>query len=111
MPVVYSIHTSFHFYSCKYERREDIYRTYHGYYLKYGFIEFPDSMQQPLCRFCLEIFLNDAMKPSKLNQHMKKRHKGNVGKPIECFQRPETATTNRGTLLNHLVQVVLQVII
>lgn len=62
-------------------------RSYQMDYLKYGFIEFPENNQLPLCLFCLKTFSNDSMKPSKLKEHLNKKHSVNIEKPIDFFKK------------------------
>ncbi len=45
---------------------------YSDSYLKFGFVESPVCDQQPLCLLCFKIFSNVAMKPSRMENHLKK---------------------------------------
>ncbi|GFW09984.1 SCAN domain-containing protein 3 [Trichonephila clavipes] len=51
-----------------------IYRQYSVDYLKFGFIESVSDKRLPMCFLCNSILSNDAMKPSKLEDHLRRRH-------------------------------------
>ena len=49
-------------------------------YLKYGFVQSPTNPQQPMCLVCEKNFSNEAMKPSRLLEHLQKIHRDKSGK-------------------------------
>lgn len=71
------------------KKKIKILRKYNSNYLKFGFIQEPDSdlHPRPLCVVCSDILSNDAMKPSKLERHFQSKHKDLANKPIEYFER------------------------
>ena len=54
-------------------------------YLKYGFIQSPTNPQQPMCLVCEKNFSNEAMKPSRLLEHIQKIHPDKSGKTLSFF--------------------------
>ena len=56
-------------------------------YLKFGFIQFCDTEQlaRHQCVICATVLGNEAMKPSRLNQHLNTKYSDLVNKPIEIF--------------------------
>lgn len=74
------------------KKKIKILRKYNSNYLKFGFIQEPDSdlHPRPLCVVCSDILSNDAMKPSKLERHFQSKHKDLANKPIEYFERMST---------------------
>lgn len=62
-------------------------RQYSIEYLKFGFIPSPSNEQLPLCLICNAVFSNEAMKPSRLKEHLNKKHMDKVGKDINYFQK------------------------
>ena len=49
-------------------------RQYSAEYIKYGFIENPTNPFSPMCLVCQRTFSNEAMKPSRLQDHLNKMH-------------------------------------
>ena len=47
-------------------------RQYSVEYLKYGFVSAPHNQYQPICLLYEKVFSNEAMKPSRLLEHLKK---------------------------------------
>ncbi|KAG9470074.1 hypothetical protein GDO78_018948, partial [Eleutherodactylus coqui] len=65
-------------------------QQYSNEYLKYGFIPSPINGQLPLCLVCEKAFSNEAIKPSKLSDHLAKTHSGKVGwliRPSDHLQK------------------------
>jgi len=62
-------------------------------YLKFGFIQCPDTDQlpRPQCVIFATVLGNEAMKPSRLIQHLNTKHSDLVNKPIEFFIRKRDA--------------------
>ncbi|XP_018015681.1 protein ZBED8 [Hyalella azteca] len=61
-------------------------RQYNVEYLKYGFIPAPHNQQQPMCLLCEKVFSNEAMKPSRLVEHLKRMHSDKADKNLTYFQ-------------------------
>ena len=61
-------------------------RQYSIEYLKYGFVQAPQSQQQPMCLLCEKTFFNDAMKPSRLLDHFKKIYPDKKDNSLAYFQ-------------------------
>uniref|UniRef100_A0A3Q3B2L2 DUF4371 domain-containing protein n=1 Tax=Kryptolebias marmoratus TaxID=37003 RepID=A0A3Q3B2L2_KRYMA len=55
-------------------------------YLDFGFIPSPTNAQLPLCLLCEQVFSNEAMKPSRLKEHLTKIHPDKVNKERSFFQ-------------------------
>ncbi|PNF14726.1 hypothetical protein B7P43_G08936 [Cryptotermes secundus] len=68
-------------------------RKYMDSYLKFGFIQCPntDQLPQPQCVICATVLGNEAKKPSRLTRHLNTRHSDLVNKPIEFFMRKRDA--------------------
>ena len=49
-------------------------RQYSVEYLKYGFIPAPHNEQLPMCLLCFQTFSNEAMKPSRMQDHLHRKH-------------------------------------
>jgi zinc finger BED domain-containing protein 5/7/8/9 len=61
-------------------------RQYSIDYLKFGFIAAPHDERLPLCLVCGATFSNEAMKPSRLMQHLEKIHLDKKDKPLSFFK-------------------------
>ncbi|XP_053159163.1 LOW QUALITY PROTEIN: protein ZBED8 [Hemicordylus capensis] len=55
-------------------------------YLKYGFIPSPSNNALPMCIICQKVFSNEAMKPSRLQEHLTKIHPDKKNKDLHYFQ-------------------------
>ncbi|CAH1973658.1 unnamed protein product [Acanthoscelides obtectus] len=55
-------------------------------YLKFGFIPSLPDKQSPMCLLCNKILGNDAMKPSKLQDHLRRCHPDKTEKDLKYFQ-------------------------
>jgi len=68
-------------------------RKYMDSYLKFGFIQCPDTEQlpRPQCVICATVLGNEAMKPSRLIQHLNIKHSDLVNRSIEFFMRKRDA--------------------
>lgn len=73
-------------------------RQYSIDYLKYGFIASPTNMQQPLCLLCEKSFSNEAMKPSRLSEHLTRVHSDKADKSLSFFQGLKVKYENRATV-------------
>lgn len=49
-------------------------RQYSVDYINFGFIPSPTNVQLPMCLLCEQVFSNEAMKPSRLKDHLNKMH-------------------------------------
>ena len=49
-------------------------RQYDVGYLEFGFIPSPNDPTRPLCLICGSLFSNEAMKPSRLKDHLTRLH-------------------------------------
>ena len=61
-------------------------RQYSVSYLQYGFIPVPHSELLQKCLLCNKVFSNEAMKPSRLSEHLTKIHPDKVDKSAIFFQ-------------------------
>ena len=61
-------------------------RQYSVSYLQYGFIPAPNSESQPMCLLCKKVFSNEAMKPSRLSEHLTKIHPDKAEEGASFFQ-------------------------
>jgi len=73
-------------------------RQYSIDYLKYGFVASPTNMQQPLCLLCERSFSNEAMKPSRLSEHLTEVHSDKADKSLSFFQGLKLKYENRATV-------------
>ncbi|XP_035223782.1 protein FAM200B-like [Stegodyphus dumicola] len=55
-------------------------------YIKYGFIENPTNPSSPMCFICHKTFSNEAMKPSRLQEHFNKIYPNKKDKDLTYFQ-------------------------
>jgi len=72
-------------------------------YLKFGVIQCPDTEQlpRPQCVICATVLGNEAMKPSRLIQHLNTKHSDLVNKPIEIFMRQRDALKREKKIISH----------
>ena len=54
--------------------------------MKYGFIPPPTKQLLPICLICQKVFLNVAMKPSRLEKCLTKTHAGRKDKNLCYYQ-------------------------
>ena len=54
-------------------------RQYDSNYLKFGFVTAPHDSSRPMCLVCDYILSNEAMKPSRLKDHLKRKHLNKIG--------------------------------
>ena len=73
-------------------------RQYSIEYLKYGLIPSPTNEQLPMCVICEKTFSNEAMKPSRMIDHLKVKHPDKVKKDINYFRELKVKFQNRSTL-------------
>lgn len=77
-------------------------RQYSVEYLKYGFIQSPTNQLLPMCLICQKVFSNEAMKPSRLQEHLTKLHPDKKDKNLSYFQVLEEKYFKRPTNHNFL---------
>ena len=73
-------------------------RQYLVEYLKFGFIPSPSNEQLPMCLLCNSVFSNEAMKPSRLQEHLNKKHPDKANADIAYFQGLKDRHANRKTI-------------
>jgi len=54
-------------------------RRYDYNYLNFGFVTAPHDSSRPMCILCDATFSNEAMKPSRLKDHLKRKHPNKIG--------------------------------
>ncbi|XP_067130586.1 SCAN domain-containing protein 3-like [Centruroides vittatus] len=73
-------------------------RQYSVEYVKFGFISSPQNSQLPMCLLCNQVFSNEAMKPSRMIEHLKRKHPDKQDKDIEYFENLKTMITKRNKI-------------
>ena len=73
-------------------------RQYSVEYLKYGFLQSPTNPQQPMCLVCEKNFSNEAMKPSRLLEHLQKIPPDKSGKTLAFFHSLRDQFLKRKTM-------------
>ncbi|GBP51759.1 Protein FAM200B [Eumeta japonica] len=73
-------------------------RQYSVDYLKYGFIPSEADKRLPMCLFRNKVLSNDSMKPSKLEDHLKRCHTDKMGKDLKYFQTLKEKYEKRPTM-------------
>jgi hypothetical protein len=73
-------------------------RQYNFEYLKYGFNQAPLNKTLPMCLICQRVFSNEAMKPSRLEEHLTKIHPDRKDKNLSYFQMFKEQRSRRPTL-------------
>ena len=75
------------------QKRSAFIREYMDSYLKFGFIQCPDTDQLPRrqCVICVTVLRNEAMEPSRLIRHLNTKHSDLVNKAIEFLMRKRGA--------------------
>lgn len=61
-------------------------RQYSVDYLKFGFIPSLTDKTLPMCLIYNKVLSNDAMKPSKLEDHLRRCHPDKLRKDLKYFQ-------------------------
>ena len=61
-------------------------RQYNANYINYGFIPSPINTTLPMCLLCDQVFSNEAMKPSRLQDHLIKKHPDKASKDPAYFK-------------------------
>ena len=73
-------------------------RQYSIDYLKFGFITSHTNQQLPLCLLCNQVFSNEAMKPSRLCEHLTKKLPDKKDKDLNYFQALRKQFANRSSI-------------
>ncbi|GBP18753.1 Protein FAM200B [Eumeta japonica] len=61
-------------------------RQYSVEYLKFGFLPSKADKRLPRCFLCNKVLSNNSMKPSKLEDHLRRCHPDKIGKDLKYFQ-------------------------
>ncbi|XP_053891583.1 protein ZBED8-like [Malaclemys terrapin pileata] len=61
-------------------------RQYSIEYLNYGFIQSPSNNTLPMCLICQKVLSNEAMNPSRLQEHLTEVHADKKDKDLSYFQ-------------------------
>uniref|UniRef100_A0A5S6QPJ2 DUF4371 domain-containing protein n=1 Tax=Trichuris muris TaxID=70415 RepID=A0A5S6QPJ2_TRIMR len=61
-------------------------RQYSSDYLKYGFVPSRSNRQLPMCLICEKVLSNEAMKPSRLLDHLTRLHPDKAHRDLLYFQ-------------------------
>lgn len=73
-------------------------RGYNVEYLKYGFTTNPQDVCLPLCILCQKSFSNEAMKPSRMKEHLKRVHPDKENADIAFFTKLLSTFKDRPTI-------------
>ncbi|KAF2900188.1 hypothetical protein ILUMI_05983 [Ignelater luminosus] len=65
---------------------------------QYGFIPSLSDKRLPMCLLCNNVLSNDAMKPSKLEDHLRRCHPDKTGKNFKYFQTLQDKLQKRPTV-------------
>lgn len=75
-------------------------RQYSVNYLKIGFIPSPTDSHIPMCLLCEKTFSNEAMKPSRLEDHFFRKHPDKKNKDLAYFQHLRDRRRKQSTVPN-----------
>ncbi|XP_023231325.1 SCAN domain-containing protein 3-like [Centruroides sculpturatus] len=75
-------------------------RQYSIEYLKFGFIASPSNEQLPMCLECHQVFSNEGMKPSRMKEHLSRKHPDKKYKDFDYFLNLKKKLENRKTVVN-----------
>ncbi|XP_076049445.1 zinc finger BED domain-containing protein 5-like [Oratosquilla oratoria] len=75
-------------------------RKYSPEYLKFGFVPSFTNETMPMCILCEKTFSNDAMKPSKMKDHLERIHSDKKNKDLDFFEMVKEKISNRPNLKN-----------
>lgn len=67
-------------------------------YLKFGFLPSKADKRLPMCLLCNKFLSNDYMKPSKLEDNLRRCHPGKIGKDLKYFQTFKDKYNKRPTV-------------
>ena len=71
-------------------------RQYDLSYLEFGFIPSPNDKTKPMCLICGSLFSNEAMKPSRLKDHLTRLHPSKLNK--ENFKKIKADWVKQGNI-------------
>ena len=77
-------------------------REYMEENLAFGFVESPHDQKQPMCLICNNPFSNEAMKPSRLEEHLRRKHPNKVKRTRAYFENLKKNFDQRNTLSCYL---------
>ena len=72
-------------------------RQYCSEYITFGFVESQINKQMPMCLVCEKTFSNEAMKPSRMIEHLRRVHPELADKGVTFFQSLRDQLINRTT--------------
>ena len=75
-------------------------QQYNVEYLKFGFIPSPSNYQRPMCLICKSVFSNEAMKPSRLQEHLTTKHPYKANSNLSYFQGLREQHSKRTTVVS-----------
>ena len=78
-------------------------------YLQFGFIPSPLNVQLPMCLLCGKSFSNEAMKPSRLSDHLEKKDADKKDKPVAFFHDLKDKFRKRSTITSMMTNCSEQV--
>ncbi|GBP17547.1 Zinc finger BED domain-containing protein 5 [Eumeta japonica] len=73
-------------------------RQYSVEYLKFSFLPSKADKRLPTCLLCNKVLSNDSMKPSKLEDHLRRCHPDKIGKDLKYFQTLKEKYEKRPTV-------------
>lgn len=73
-------------------------RQYSVDYLKFGFLPSKADKRLPICLLCNKVLSNDSMKPSKLEDHLRRCHPDKISKDLKYFQTLKEKYEKRPTV-------------
>ncbi len=75
-------------------------RKYQKEFIQYGFTcHAKNQVEHPQCVLCGHILANESLKPVKMKRHLETRHPDHAQKPIQFFQRKETALLGQKSVI------------
>ena len=77
-------------------------RQYREEYLAFGFVESSHDQKQPMRVICNNSFSNKSMKPSRLAEHLKRKHSDKVDRTRDYFENLKKNFDQRSTLSAYL---------
>lgn len=79
-------------------KRKCAVRQYSVEYLKFGAVPSPADKTKPMCLICKKTFSNEAMKPSRLGDHLSKVHPEMKNKPLAFFENLQAGQAKQATV-------------
>ena len=76
-------------------------RKYLKEFIQYGFTcHVKNQVEHPQCVLCGDVLAHESLKPVKMKRHLETRHPDHAQKPIQFFQRKETALLGQKSVIN-----------